>query len=1113
MPLSVARIRHCLQMFDFKALFTQELGWDKYAAHIPVTVDGKTFTLNAIAEKRGMQVFECAAPSSDGFPEYDLRRKIEKQVAKLAHEHIIIYTDAAKTVQKWQWVRREPGRPLACREPGFTKGQSGEALVQKLQVLAVDLAEEESLSLVDVTRRARQAFDVDKITKRFYDRFKTEHANFLKFIKGVTETGDREWYASLMLNRLMFIYFIQKKGFLDGDLDYLRHRLETVQESKGKDKFHTFYRYFLVRLFHEGLAQPKDQRKKDLDTLLGEVPYLNGGLFDVHELEEANPDIQIADDAFEKLFDFFDEYQWHLDDRPLRDDKEINPDVLGYIFEKYINQKQMGAYYTKEDITGYIARNTIIPFLFNAAEEKCAIAFRVSPSPTGKGDKGEGLPAVWRLLQDDPNRYIYPAVGHSIFCDARQKPPRPLAAPNPLPPAVVEGVKDIAKRKGWNGPTTPEFGLPTETWREVVARRQRCEDLQKRLMAGEIHAINDLITCNLDICQFAQDVIQNCEGPELLRAFWKAIEGVSVLDPTCGSGAFLFAALSILEPLYEACLERMQAFVDDMEQSGAKHHPEKFSDFRKTLEEVARHPNHRYFVLKSIIINNLYGVDIMEEAVEICKLRLFLTLVAQVDKAKHLEPLPDIDFNIRPGNTLVGFASLDEVRKTMTGGVLAFAKSEVDRIVEDADVVDRAFKNFREMQTEHGMDVKKFTQAKLDLRKRLDKLRAELDRYLAGEYGVNADKPKDFEAWHDSHQPFHWFAEFYGIMHDGGFDVIIGNPPYVVYTTAKVPYVVLPNQYKTIETKNLYPFIYERSLSLAKKDTSVGFIVQLTALSSERLDSFQDLLLGRGAIYAVSFPRRPESVFDGVEMPVAIILSFASPDKSFLTSRVSRFYTEERPNALATVWLVRHNIRRDGHRVAKLGTYLETAIYSKLAIQGTTLDSLTRKGSKWLLYYQEACRYWAKACVGMPYFKRNGQRIDPPHGRTATFVSREAGCFAACLANSSLFYWFYSAFSDCEHINDTLLRAFPVPTNWNESDWTELYDRLAADLEKNARRKVISTKQGHKIEYNEMKALLSKPIIDEIENVLAAHFGFTDEEREFLVNFDLKYRAGVEEDE
>ena len=76
-----------------------------------------------------------------------------------------------------------------------------------------------------------------------------------------------------------------------------------------------------------------------------------------HQIEQLyGKTIAIPDKAFEKLFEFFDAYHWHLDERPLKADNEINPDVLGYIFEKYINQKQMGAYYTKEDITDYISR-------------------------------------------------------------------------------------------------------------------------------------------------------------------------------------------------------------------------------------------------------------------------------------------------------------------------------------------------------------------------------------------------------------------------------------------------------------------------------------------------------------------------------------------------------------------------------------------------------------------------------------------------------------------------------------------------------------------------------------------------------------------------------------
>ena len=98
----------------------------------------------------------------------------------------------------------------------------------------------------------------------------------------------------------------------------------------------------------------------------------------------------------------------------------------------------------------------------------------------------------------------------------------------------------------------------------------------------------------------------------------------------------------------------------------AKLSPNHLEDFRRVLDEADGHPSQRYFILKSIVLNNLYGVDIMEEAAEICKLRLFLKLVAQLESYAQIEPLPDIDFNIRAGNTLVGFTSLPDVERAMT---------------------------------------------------------------------------------------------------------------------------------------------------------------------------------------------------------------------------------------------------------------------------------------------------------------------------------------------------------------------------------------------------------------------------------------------------------------
>ena len=614
MQINRDRTRQLLKDFEFKTLLIDELGWNRHRQEVETEIreqgiDENEYLLTAIAEKRGMAVFLCSATPDGTIPDRQTRLKIQREVVKSVHEHLIIYTDAEKTTQIWQWVKREPGRPSACREHRYGHEQSGEALIQKLETIAFSFDEEESLTLTDVRGRVRAAFDLERVTKRFYDRFKTEHAQLLNFLEGIPDQEMERWYASVMLNRLMFIYFIQKKGFLNDDTDYLRTKLtesqialnpdlipqsENARNGIGAGGSDRYYTDFLCPLFFEGFAKPDSERNGEMRRLLGKVPYLNGGIFQRHQIEELhverqrNPDfiggerIQIADTAFERLFDFFEAYQWHLDERPLRNDNEINPDVLGYIFEKYINQKEMGAYYTKEDITEYISKNTIIPSLFEAAQKKCRIAF-------------EGEASIWKLLQAAPDRYIYDAVKRGTKLD--------------LPEEIAAGIDDVSKRTQWNETAPDKYALPTETWREVVARRERYKSVRAKLSNGEIDDISAFITYNLDLRQFAQDVIENCEGPELLRAFWKAITEVTILDPTCGSGAFLFAALNILEPLYEACLDRMEVFLEELEHTRENTHTERFRDFRKVLENIDQHPNRRYFILKSIIINNLYGVD------------------------------------------------------------------------------------------------------------------------------------------------------------------------------------------------------------------------------------------------------------------------------------------------------------------------------------------------------------------------------------------------------------------------------------------------------------------------------------------------------------------------
>ena len=798
------------------------------------------------------------------------------------------------------------------------------------------------------------------------------------------------------------------------------------------------------------------------------------------------------------MFNFFDGYRWHLDERPYREDNEINPDVLGYIFEKYVNQKQMGAYYTKEDITGYISRNTVIPFLFDAAKKECPVAF----GPDG---------GVWRLLRDDPDRYIYPAVGHGITCNARQpEDPKLLETPFDLPEEVAAGIGDVSQRGGWNRPAPDDYALPTETWREVVARRQRHADVRAKLAAGEVQEVNDLITLNLDIEQFAKDVIVHSEGPELLRAFWHAMRDMSVLDPTCGSGAFLFAALNILEPLYTACLEGMRGFLDDLERSERPHSPNALSDFKDVLGQVEKHPSERYFILKSIVLNNLYGVDIMEEAVEICKLRLFLKLVAQLESYDQIEPLPDIDFNVRAGNTLVGFTSLDAVRQAMTvmpNGQYRALDEEQQRtlahIEEDADVAGRAFDRFREQQTALGGEVAQ--QDKKDLGDRLRSLADELDRLLAAEYGVDLKKAADYDDWRSSHQPFHWFVEFYGIMSKGGFDVVIGNPPYVEYSKVKDDYTI--RGYRTEPCGNLYAMTWERSIHLATSG-HLGMIVPASALCTDGYASLRDLLVRAGNVVVSSYSDNPGKLFDGMphnRLQIILLNKGAASKRT-----VATVYNKWRPDARQFIF---HNLTffestdpNNYMGIAKIGHAIEASILRKTTNVPLVSRQIKALSSEFTIYYTRKLSHFLQILNFIPaIYDSKGQLRKPSELKEIRFDNSVTRDGALGLLNSSLFSWLVTVFSDCRNLNKREVRMirFDVTDTDRLERLAAITHDLMADIEMHSELK----KQGN-LTIQQTFPRQSKPIIDEIDRVLAEHYGFTEEELDFIINYDIKYRMG-----
>ncbi|WP_396432967.1 Eco57I restriction-modification methylase domain-containing protein [Limnohabitans sp.] len=611
-----------------------------------------------------------------GWPDEAQRLRVWKHVAHSHAENLLIFTNQQTNASQsqWYWVKRDKhpgtGKPrLTSRRHDYFKGQPVDLFASKLQAMVVELSELDTagrLPVLEAARRIQAALDVEKTTKKFFTAYQQQHLELLGHIQGIENERDKRWYASVLLNRLMFVWFMQKKFFLDGgNADYLRTKLIESQQ-RGNDRF---FGEFLNALFFSAFAKPEADRSPVAKALTGQVPYLNGGLFLHHKLElDANhtprvgTTLRVADAAFEGVFKLFASFSWHLDDTPGGTADEINPDVLGYIFEKYINQKAFGAYYTRPEITGYLAERSI----------------------------------------------------HKL---------------------ILERIHE---------PAMPELGLKEVNFDSVP------------------------------------DLLAKMDARTALKLVGEVLPSITILDPAVGSGAFLVAALKCLINVYYAVVGRAEM--------GAS------SELKAWLTGIQKnHPSVGYYIKRRIVTDNLHGVDIMEEACEIAKLRLFLSMVSSVRRVQDLEPLPNIDFNILPGNSLVGLMRVNEVEFNHKEDDLF--KPPYRKLVEEKN---RLLTLYRDTAMDLGREMS------------LRELRDKIDTEMTHANGVMNELMRDqFEAlgvkfeeatWDvakkdlgkpkkrrierkdlDAQTPFHWGYVFDDIVQRrGGFDIILANPPWEV---------------------------------------------------------------------------------------------------------------------------------------------------------------------------------------------------------------------------------------------------------------------------------------------------------------------------------------------
>ena len=374
----------------------------------------------------------------------------------------------------------------------------------------------------------------DAITKDFYNEFRTMINKLLDQDDATFQVKNLVVLSGQNIGELQITYFrtiFFRMLFIKILLDWKLLPIDPIQEIFNEEKERNYFKS-LKDLFFEVLNNEGDRR--DVLDRFKELPYLNGGLFRLSDIESENPTISLNFEAIKKIWDLLKTYDFITSDENGESKKKnsknaINPSILGYIFEKSIGdvRKQTGTYYTRSIITNYMSRNTIELF-------------------------------------------------------------------------IVDKIKQKFKKI-----------LP---WGLKTVREIRMYDIE---IKAKIYDYIIPLLKNIKIC-----------------------------DPAVGSGAFLVSSANLLLEFYTFFMKTLS-----------------FQDLKYlSVEEIEgdKRPSKDLVSLKtSIVQNNLYGVDINPSAIEICELRLWLWIVqppSSLDTIDiKLSPLPNIEYNIREGNSLFGF--------------------------------------------------------------------------------------------------------------------------------------------------------------------------------------------------------------------------------------------------------------------------------------------------------------------------------------------------------------------------------------------------------------------------------------------------------------------------
>lgn len=320
-----------------------------------------------------------------------LKQKERQVVNKLLQDNpysLFVFSNEARS--QWHFLNvKYDDSPQKRKLFRRIKVESGDNQLRTAteQLSLLDLESFNSDSPLEIQKRHDEAFDVEVVTEKFFSKYRQVFERVEGLIQGINLSDKKRLYTQKLFNRLMFIAFIQKKGWLtyNGQTDYLYALWKAYCKEQTKQS--NFYRDRLSPLFFTGLNNPQQQdiiginNGGYLQDLIGSVPYLNGGLFEQDD-EDKDSKIIIPDECIDSiLHELFQRFAFTVtESTPLDVEVAVDPEMLGKVFEELVTGRhETGSYYTPKPIVSFMCRESLKGYLKTqvAVESKDAIEFFV----------------------------------------------------------------------------------------------------------------------------------------------------------------------------------------------------------------------------------------------------------------------------------------------------------------------------------------------------------------------------------------------------------------------------------------------------------------------------------------------------------------------------------------------------------------------------------------------------------------------------------------------------------------------------------------------------------------------------------------------------------------